>query len=263
MGRLQGKVALITGGGTGIGAATATRFAAEGANVTVCGRRLEPLQQVVKHIREVGGAGQARVLDVADDGAFTQTIDAVVEEHGRLDILVNNAYSMVGAPIEEMTTDDWYSCFRVTMDGTFFGTRAAFPVMRHQKSGAIVNLSSVCGLLGASHTAAYGAAKAGVINFSRAAAIEGAPFNIRVNVVIPGVVMSPGTEQALPTEDARLATAAGVPLQRIGEPEEVSNAILFLASDEASYVTGTQVVVDGGKTCELSSTAAMDGFDAT
>jgi meso-butanediol dehydrogenase/(S,S)-butanediol dehydrogenase/diacetyl reductase len=234
MGRLQGKVALITGGGTGIGAATATRFAAEGANVTVCGRRLEPLQQVVKHIREVGGAGQARVLDVADDGAFTQTIDAVVEEHGRLDILVNNAYSMVGAPIEEMTTDDW-----------------------------IVNLSSVCGLLGASHTAAYGAAKAGVINFSRAAAIEGAPFNIRVNVVIPGVVMSPGTEQALPTEDARLATAAGVPLQRIGEPEEVSNAILFLASDEASYVTGTQVVVDGGKTCELSSTAAMDGFDAT
>jgi NAD(P)-dependent dehydrogenase (short-subunit alcohol dehydrogenase family) len=135
--------------------------------------------------------------------------------------------------------------------------------MERQKRGAIVNLSSVCGVLGAMYTAGYGAAKAGVISFTRTAALEGAPHNIRVNAVIPGVAMTPGTEAALPTRAAQLATAAGIPLRRIADPVEVANAVLFLASDEASYITGTQIVVDGGKTCELATGAAsMDDFDA-
>jgi meso-butanediol dehydrogenase / (S,S)-butanediol dehydrogenase / diacetyl reductase len=136
--------------------------------------------------------------------------------------------------------------------------------MERQKSGAIVNVSSVCGLLGSMYTAAYGAAKAGVLSFTRTAALEGAAHNIRVNAVVPGVVLTPSTEAAIPSRAAQLATAAGVPLRRIAEPVEIANTILFLASDEASYITGTNIVVDGGKTCELATGAAtMNEFDAT
>ena len=262
-GRLEGKVALITGGGTGIGAATAQRFAQEGATVTVCGRRIEPLEQVVRAIREAGGTARTALLDVSDRQAFADVVRRIEREDGRLDILVNNAYSMVGATIADMSEEDWHASFRVSLDGTFYGIQAAFRVMEHQRSGAIVNVSSVCGLLGSMYTAAYGAAKAGVLSLTRTAALEGAPHNIRVNSIIPGVVMTPGTEMALPSREAQLATAAGVPLRRIADPVEVANAILFLASDEASYVTGTQLVVDGGKTCELQTgSAAMNNMDA-
>lgn len=262
-GRLEGKVALITGGGTGIGAATAQRFAQEGARVIVCGRRIEPLEQVVRAIRDTGGTARAALLDVSDRQAFADVVQGVEHEEGRLDILVNNAYSMVGATIVDMSEDDWRASFRVSLDGTFFGIQAAFRVMEHQRGGAIVNVSSVCGLLGSMYTSAYGAAKAGVLSLTRTAALEGAPHNIRVNSVIPGVVMTPGTEMALPTREAQLATAAGVPLRRIADPVEVANAILFLASDEASYITGTQLVVDGGKTCELQTgSASMGDMDA-
>lgn len=262
-GRLEGKVALITGGGTGIGAVTAQRFAEEGAKVTVCGRRIEPLEQVVRTIRDAGGAARAVVLDVSDRQAFAEVVKRIEREDGRLDILVNNAYSMIGATIADMSEEDWHASFRVSLDGTFFGIQAAFRVMEHQRRGAIVNVSSVCGLLGSMYTAAYGAAKAGVLSLTRTAALEGAPHNIRVNSIIPGVVMTPGTEMALPTREAQLATAAGVPLRRIADPVEVANAILFLASDEASYITGTQLVVDGGKTCELATgSASMGEMDA-
>ena len=263
-GRLEGKVAIITGGGTGIGAATARRFAEEGAHVVVCARRVEPLEETVQGIRDAGGSAEARVLDVTDAQAFRDLADAIERERGQIDILVNNAYSMVGGMIAHMSPEEWHSTFRVTLDGTFYGTRAVFPAMERRKRGSIVNVSSVCGLLGAMYTAAYGAAKAGVISFTRTAALEGAPHNVRCNVVIPGVAMTPGTEAALPTRSAQLATAAGIPLRRIADPVEVANAILFLASDEASYITGTQIVVDGGKTCELSTGAAsMDEFDQT
>lgn len=263
-GRLEGKVALITGGGTGIGAAAARRFAEEGATVIVCGRRIEPLEETVRSITDNGGDARAMTLDVSDATAFRELALGIEDEYGRLDILVNNAYSMVGAMIETMSPEDWHSCFRVTLDGTFYGTQAVFPVMERRKSGAIVNVSSVCGLLGSMYTAGYGAAKAGVISFTRTAALEGASHNIRVNAVIPGVAMTPGTEAALPTREAQLATAAGIPLRRIADPVEVANAILFLASEEASYITGTSLVVDGGKTCELATGAAtMNEFDAT
>lgn len=263
-GRLEGKVALITGGGTGIGAATARRFAEEGATVIVCGRRIEPLEQVAHAIQADGGSARAVVLDVSDRQAFADVVAGIERDQGRLDILVNNAYSMVGGMIADMNEDDWHSSFRVSLDGTFYGTQAAFHVMERQRGGAIVNISSVCGLLGSMYTAAYGAAKAGVLSFTRTAALEGAPHNIRVNAVVPGVAMTPGTEAAIPTREAQLATAAGIPLRRIADPVEVANAILFLASDEASYITGIQLVVDGGKTCELATGAAsMDDFDAT
>ena len=260
--RLEHKVALITGAGTGIGAATAKRFSEEGATVVLCGRRVEPLESVVEEISVAGGRAEAVSLDVSDEILFTRTINEVAEKYGRLDILVNNAYSMVGASIIDSSTADWHANFRVSLDATFFGIRAAMPLIGRQ-GGAIVNLSSVCGQLGAPYTAGYGAAKAGVISLTRTAALEGAPLNIRVNAVVPGVILTPGTETALPTDKAQRNTAAGVPLRRLGDPREVANTILFLSSDESSYITGIALNVDGGKTCELSSGASMDAFDAT
>jgi NAD(P)-dependent dehydrogenase (short-subunit alcohol dehydrogenase family) len=145
----------------------------------------------------------------------------------------------------------------VTLDGTFFGVRAALPIMAAQGGGSIINVASVCGLLGSMYTAGYSAAKAAVINFTRVAALEGARQNVRVNVVAPGAVFTPAFEASVPEGKAREMTAAGIPLGRVGQPRELANAILFMASDESSFVTGTTLVVDGGKTCELSLSSAL------
>ncbi|MFC3106560.1 SDR family NAD(P)-dependent oxidoreductase [Undibacterium arcticum] len=255
-GRLQNKVALITGGGTGIGAAAAERFAQEGATVVICGRRADVLEAKVNAIRNNGGRADWVRADVSDEAAFAQAVEATVDKQGRLDILVNNAAAATWGMIETQPTSEWHACFRASLDSAFFGTRAVLPHMKHQGGGAIVNVASVCGLLGTPGMAAYTAAKAGLINFTRTAALEGAGSNIRVNVVIPGVVMTPWAQEAHGTEAAMAATARGVPLKRIGEPRELASAILFLASDEASYITGAGLVVDGGKTCELVPGAA-------
>ncbi|MFK8019369.1 MAG: SDR family NAD(P)-dependent oxidoreductase [Pseudomonadales bacterium] len=261
--RLENKVALITGGGSGIGAATALRFAQEGALVCISGRREQPLNEVATLIADSGGRVQTYVSDAGDEFAFAELIQSVVADCGRLDILVNNAASIAGGSlISDTPTDEWRGTFSVTLDGLFYGTRAAMKLMSAQGGGAIVNLSSVCGLLGTPYTGAYAAAKAGVIGLSRTAAIEGASSNVRVNVVIPGVVMTPATQVAIPDEASLAFTAATVPIKRIAEASEIANAILFLASDEASYITGTELVVDGGKSAELNTGAAsMDGHE--
>ncbi|WP_321806524.1 SDR family NAD(P)-dependent oxidoreductase [Burkholderia sp. BCC1993] len=250
-GRLQHKTALISGAGTGIGAATAQRFAAEGARVMLCGRRREPLEQVARAIVAAGGEAGWVQADVTDEAAVGRAVDATLERFGRLDVMVNNAVNYTWGLVDQVSTDDWHRCLRGTLDVAFFGTRAAMRVMKRQGGGAIVNLGSVAGLLGSPGLSAYGAAKAGVLNFSRAVALEGAADGIRVNVVIPGVVWSEGTREALQDDAMRDGTARAVPLRRIGEPREVADAILFLASDEASYITGQSLVVDGGKTCRL------------
>lgn len=255
--RLQDQVAIITGAGTGIGAATAERFAEEGAIVVLCGRRPQPLLDVVARIRAAGGRAEAAPLDVADEHAFTKIVQDTAGRHGRLDILVNNAVVATGGPIAKMSTEDWHASFSVTLDGTFYGTRAALPIMQKQNSGSIVNVASVCGLLGSLYTAGYSAAKAAVINFTRVAALEGARSNVRVNVVIPGAVHTPAFEASVPEGKAREMTAEGIPLGRVGQPLELANAILFMASAEASFITGTSLVVDGGKTSELSLASAL------
>ncbi|MDR0244039.1 MAG: SDR family oxidoreductase [Burkholderia sp.] len=254
-GRLQDKIALISGAGTGIGAATARRFAAEGARVMLCGRRREPLEQVVRDITAAGGDAAWIQADATDDASIGRAVDATVERFGRLDVMVNNAVNYTWGLVDQVSTDDWHSCLRGTLDVAFFGTRAALRAMKRQRGGAIVNLGSVVGLLGSPGLSAYGAAKAGVLNFSRAVALEGAAAGIRVNVVIPGVVWSEGTREALQDDAMREGTARAVPIGRIGEPREVADAILFLASDEASYITGQSLVVDGGKTCRLDAGA--------
>jgi meso-butanediol dehydrogenase/(S,S)-butanediol dehydrogenase/diacetyl reductase len=247
---MQGKVAFVTGGGSGIGAATAQRLAQEGATVVVCGRRREPLDEVVARIGAGGGKAEAVVADVSNEAGFTAALESAAQRHGRLDVLVNNAMAYTWGSIEEMSTADWHANFSTSVDGTFWGTRSAMRLMKG-KGGAIVNVSSICGQLGTPWMAGYSAAKAAVDNFSRAAAAEGAPHGIRVNVVIPAVVETPATAGMLADEASRRNTEKLIPMGRVGQPEELANAILFLASDEASYITGASLPVDGGRSSVL------------
>ena len=249
--RLQGKIAFVTGAGSGIGEATALRFAEEGATVVLCGRRIEPLQGVQEKIRTQGGQAEIAVADVSDEQAYVGALQATAQRHGRLDILVNNAMAYTWGGIDTMTTADWHANFATTVDGTFWGTRTAMQLMKEQGGGTIVNIASICGLFGTAWMAGYSAAKAAVINFSRAAASEGAPHNIRCNVIIPGVVDTPATAGMLGDDKTRTNTEKVIPMKRVGLPVELANAILFLASDEASYVTGASLAVDGGRGSDL------------
>ena len=249
--RLQGKIAFVTGAGSGIGEATALRFAEEGATVVLCGRRIEPLQGVQEKIQAQGGQAEIAVADVSDEQAYVGALQATAQRHGRLDILVNNAMAYTWGGIDTMTTADWHANFATTVDGTFWGTRTAMQLMKEQGGGSIVNIASICGLFGTAWMAGYSAAKAAVINFSRAAASEGAPHNIRCNVIIPGVVDTPATAGMLGDDKTRTNTEKVIPMKRVGLPVELANAILFLASDEASYVTGASLAVDGGRGSDL------------
>ncbi len=253
--RLQGKVAFITGGGTGIGAATAQRLASEGATVVVCGRRQEPLDEVVASITQKGGKAQAVQADVSDEQGFVAALEQTAKEHGALDILVNNAMAFSYGAITDTSTADWHSNFSTSVDGTFWGTRTAMKLMA-ERGGSIVNLASICGELGTPMMSGYSASKAAVINFSRAAAAEGAPNNIRVNVVVPAVVETPATAGMLSDETALKNTNRLIPMGRVGQSDELASAIAFLASDDASYVTGATLPVDGGRSAVLIT--AMD-----
>ncbi|MEP3562388.1 MAG: SDR family NAD(P)-dependent oxidoreductase [Marinobacter sp.] len=248
--RLENKVAIVTGGGSGIGAATAIRMAEEGATVVVFGRREAPLKDVVGSIVDNGGKAAYRVADVSDEAAFVAAIDEVAQEYGKLDIMVNNAAAFTWGALTDMTTEDWHANFKTTVDGTFWGTRKAMQLMQGN-GGSIVNLSSICGVFGTAWMSGYSAAKAAVTNFSRAAASEGAASNIRCNVVIPGVIETEATAGMLSDESARANTAKLIPMQRVGSATELANAVLFLASDEASYITGASIAVDGGRSSDL------------
>ncbi|MCL6262979.1 SDR family NAD(P)-dependent oxidoreductase [Craterilacuibacter sp. RT1T] len=251
-GRLQNKVAFISGGGSGIGAATAQRFAEEGAYVFICGRREAPLAAVAESIRAHGGKADYIVADVSDEASIAGAIRQAATRGGKLDIVVNNAMAYSWGSIADTDTAAWRSNFTTTVDGTFWGTRAAMQIFREQGSGgAIVNLASICGLFGTAWMAGYSAAKAAVINFTRATASEGAASGVRANVVIPGVVETPATAGMLSDDKTRAGTEKLIPMKRVGQPLELANAILFLASDEASYVTGACLSVDGGRAADL------------
>jgi meso-butanediol dehydrogenase / (S,S)-butanediol dehydrogenase / diacetyl reductase len=248
--RMQGKVAFVTGGGSGIGEATARRLAAEGATVVICGRRQAPLDAVVAAIRAAGGRAEAVQADVGVEAQIVGAIEDAARRHGRLDVLVNNAMAYTWGALPETSTADWHANFTTSVDGTFWGTRTAMKLMQ-AGGGAIVNVSSICGTLGTAWMAGYSAAKAAIINFSRAAAAEGAARGIRVNVVIPAVVETPATAGMLADAASRQGTEKLIPMGRVGQPDELAAAIAFLASDDASYVTGAALPVDGGRSAVL------------
>ncbi|PSJ65326.1 SDR family NAD(P)-dependent oxidoreductase [Kumtagia ephedrae] len=235
MGRLDGKIVLVSGAAQGIGRAVAERFAGEGAVVyagdvkpVAAGENIVPL-----------------MLDVSKESDWVATVDRIVAEHGRLDVLVNNA-GIVKAygPILETPLDDWNQVVGVNLTGSFLGMKAAIPAMRKAGKGSIVNFSSIWGNVGVPGAAAYNAAKGGVRNMTKNAAVTHAPENIRVNSVHPGLIRTPLVEAQ--SDEMNAGIIGQTPMGRMGTPAEVANCCLFLASDEASFVTGCELVVDGG-----------------
>lgn len=251
-GRVEGKIIFLTGGSEGIGRATAMRLATEGAHVIITARRSEPLEDTVGWVKAAGGSIEAKQFDVADADAYIAAIADVVARHGRLDGLVNNAMSTYRNSILDTTLEAWRRDFAVNAEAVFIGTREALRVMYRQRSGSIVNIASTCGHRAMENMATYSASKAALIQFSAVAAMEAAKHNVRVNVVSPGQVIteSLGLIHKNAEERAR-QVAATIPMQRGGRPEELANVILFMLSDESSFMTGTMIPVDGGKSAQL------------
>jgi NAD(P)-dependent dehydrogenase (short-subunit alcohol dehydrogenase family) len=256
-GRVAGKVAFITGGTEGIGRASAIRLAEEGAHVIICGRRPEPLAEAEAAIKAVGGSVEALRLDVGDAAAYEAAIVAAAARHGRLDVLMNNAMSVHYAPILDTSLEDWRADFRVNADAVFVGTKAALKIMIAQGGGSIINIASTNGLLAMIGMSSYSASKAALIHFSAVAALEGAEHGVRVNVIAPGQILTPAVENFAKYDPDRAAQATAlIPMKRGGQPRELANAVLFLASDESSFVTGACLPVDGGKSVQMNMPAS-------
>ena len=254
-GRLEGRVALITGASNGVGEATAIRFAQEGAKVALCARREGLLQSVVAAIQEAGGTALALCADITDEAAARAVVADTVDHFGKLDILVNNANALVPGMLAQHDLLDWRSSFDIAVDAPMLMMREASDQL-FTHGGSVVNVSSVCANLATPGVAAYSAAKAALQSLTRNAAIEWAGQGVRVNAIVIGIMMTPASELAIPDEAGQKATARSVPLGRIGDPREAANAILFLASEEASYITGAELNVDGGRSVELNSGSA-------
>jgi NAD(P)-dependent dehydrogenase (short-subunit alcohol dehydrogenase family) len=250
--RMQGKVVIITGGGTGIGRAAAIRLAAEGATVVICGRRAEPLAETQSVIQKAGGRCETVQLDVSDTDAYTKAIADVARRHGRLDGLVNNAMSVTYKSVLDTSLAEWNRDFAVNSAAVFMGTREAMRVMLPARRGSIVNISSANGVRAMPGMSSYSASKAALIHFSAVAAMEAAPYGVRVNAIAPGQILTPAVEDFVKGDPERAArSAAAIPMGRSGNPEELAAAILFLLSDDSTYVTGQCLCVDGGKCQQL------------
>lgn len=249
---LTGQVAIVTGGSDGIGLATAALLVRRGAKVVICGRRQEQLDIARAQIEAEGGTVEAVQLDVTDFQAFEALISDVAGRHGRLDMLVNNAMSVHYAPISKLTLDHWRKDFAVNTEAVFIGTKAAMAVMAKQGKGSIVNISSTTGIRAMANYASYSASKAALIQFTAVAAMEGALQGIRVNAIVPGQVNTAATADfAIKAPELAAKTAGAIPMGRGGKPEELAEAIVFMLSDAASYITGVALPVDGGKSAQL------------
>jgi len=252
VGRLEGKIALVTGGASvpGLGSATAQRFAEEGAFVYVTDRDGAGAEAVAESIRQTGGQAAAMAQDVTSEEDWDKVFARIEADQGRLNILVNNAGIAVLRMISDLSFADWKLQNAVCLDSVYHGTHRAVSLMRKSKStGSIINISSVAGLVGVPACSAYAAAKGGVRLFSKTVAVECARENIRVNSVHPGMIATNmmGVAQT-DNADNYDAVEGGIPMGRLGDPSDIANVNLFLASDEAKYVTGAEFVVDGGMT---------------
>ena len=249
--RLEGKVALISGGARGQGAVEAKLFAREGAKVVFADVLDDLGKQVEAEIHEAGGEAVYVHLDVTREADWVSTVETAVSRYGKLDILVNNAGISIRKNVEDTTEDDWDRIMAINAKGVFLGTKQSIPAMRQSGGGSIVNISSTAGLVGSPcGGASYAATKGAVRLFTKATAIQYAKEGIRCNSVHPGLLETPMTEDMLADPDHRKERTGRIPLGRIGTAEDIAYGVLYLASDEASFVTGSELVIDGGTTAQ-------------
>lgn len=255
MGRISGKIALVTGGAMGIGKATALRLAKEGAKVILGDLNPEAGQATVEEIRKAGGEACFLPLNVAKEEDWKKTMAAIKEHDGRLDIAVNNAGIAYEGTVETTSLEDWRRVESINLDGVFLGTKYAIELMKEngKEGGSIINMCSSSGIVGIPNLTAYGASKGGVKMFTKSAALHCARsgYNIRVNSVCPGYIWTPLVEELTRTnKDAYDRLVAVHPLGHLGDADDVAYGILYLASHESKFVTATELVIDGGYTSE-------------
>ena len=241
---LENKIALVTGAARGIGQAIAVKLAADGADLALCDVQAEWLADTTAKVQALGRRSQAYAMDVANGVAVTEAVNRIVSDFGRIDILVNNAGITRDTLMIRMSEEDWDAVLDINLKGAFLVTKAVVKYMMKQRSGAIVNIASVVGVMGNAGQVNYSASKAGLIALTRTMAKELGGRNVRINAVAPGFIRTAMTEK-LP-ELAKEAMLRNVPLGRPGEPEDVAKAVAFLAGDNASYVTGQTLAVCGG-----------------
>jgi len=251
-GRLANKIALITGGASGIGWAAAERFAQEGATVIVADRAADKLRDCAAALRAYGDKHRVVHLDVTLEDDWIRALKEVDGAFGRLDVLVNNAGYGSFLTIDATTLQQWRALMAVNLDSVFLGTKYALPLLARAGKASIINMSSIRGLVAGHGTAAYSAAKAGVRLFTKATALECATLGngVRANSVHPGQIETPLLQQAMADSGRMRSTLDRIPLGRVGKPLEVADALVFLASDESTFMTGSEVTIDGGYTAQ-------------
>ena len=255
-GRVAGKVALVTGAASGLGAESARRLAREGAAVVLTDRAAEAGQGLADEILNAGGKAHFLTHDVTSPEDWARVVETTVQTFGRLDVLVNNAgIAMTGLDLMTHSLEAWRQTLAVNLDGVFLGLRYCGPaIAAGGRGGSVINLSSILGKVGSAGAAAYSASTGGVLLLTKSAALEWAPLNIRVNSIHPGYIDTPMVAQVLHNaengNEARQMIIGRHPLGRLGEPREIADAVVFLASDESSFMTGGELVIDGGYTAQ-------------
>lgn len=251
-GRLTGKIALITGAASGIGWVTADLFAQEGAIVILTDRAVDTLHQRVSSLQGPGDRHRAIALDVTSEEDWMRAMPEIERDFGRLDVLVNNAGIGYFRSIAETTFQEWRDILAVNLDSVFLGTKHALPLLTRSGKGSIINVSSIRGQVAGPNVAAYSASKAGVRLFTKSTAIEcaAAGNGVRANSVHPGVIETPMSAQALDDPAKLEKSLERIPIGRLGKAAEIASAIVFLASDESSYMTGSELTIDGGYTAQ-------------
>lgn len=247
---LSGKIAIVTGSGKGIGKALALGLAEAGAKVVVSARTSADIEATAEDIRALGGESLPVPTDVRNSEQVEVMLQKTLEKFSRVDILVNNAGGSFNVPPLDMSENAWDSIIRENLKSVFLCSSAVGKTMKEQKSGSIINISSIAAIKSYLPNAAYGAAKAGIVNLTKTMAVDMAPYGVRVNAIAPGYIETPGIAALLEqAPDVRQQMQNQIPAQRLGKPDDITGAVVFLASDASDYVVGDTIIIDGGLVC--------------